>query len=175
MLGVKPNSDLAEIRAAYRTLMRRYHPDADPGGAAAGRARDINVAYSVLSNPDKRASYDESLMEHRRIRFDPPPTIPVSDRRRSRIAPIAAIGFTLVAAGMVVFAVLPAGLEPRRLKASLATQPELIAAAGETIRIRLPRSMAEPAALASDRPSEACPDDAERKVGMACGRVDARP
>lgn len=49
------------IRAAYRALMRRYHPDADPSNEAAQRAQAINAAYSILSDPEKRARYDGSL------------------------------------------------------------------------------------------------------------------
>ena len=71
ILGVTPKAEPAEIRAAYRALMRIYHPDADRSSEAADRARQINAAYSVLNNPERRASYDDSLAEHRRIRFEP--------------------------------------------------------------------------------------------------------
>ncbi len=46
------------IQAAYRALMRRYHPDADPSVEAAERAQAVNAAYAVLGDPDKRARYD---------------------------------------------------------------------------------------------------------------------
>jgi hypothetical protein len=173
MLGVRPNSDLAEIRAAYRALMRRYHPDADSSSGAADRARDINVAYSILSNTEKRASYDESLMEHRRIRFDPP-TMAMAERRRARLAPIAAIGFALVAAGMVVFALSPAGPAPNRSNGPETARRELIAPAGETIRVPLPRRIVKPAAVSQklvaspDRRNGACPDGTSKAEGMAC-------
>ncbi len=50
------------IRAAYRSLMQRFHPDRNPGDpAAATRAAHVAVAYEVLSDPQKRASYDASL------------------------------------------------------------------------------------------------------------------
>ena len=42
------------IRAAYRALMRRYHPDTDRSAEASERARVINAAYAVLSDPDQR-------------------------------------------------------------------------------------------------------------------------
>ena len=58
VLGVMPTAEPAEVRSAYRALMRRFHPDADPGEETAERAREINAAYSVLSNPEKRAAYD---------------------------------------------------------------------------------------------------------------------
>lgn len=60
------------IRAAYRALMRRYHPDADPSSEGAQRAQAINAAYSVLSDPEKRARYDGSLAAQGLIKPDLP-------------------------------------------------------------------------------------------------------
>ena len=60
ILGVTRASEEVVIRAAYRALMRRYHPDADASAEAAERAREINEAYSVLSDPEKRARYEGS-------------------------------------------------------------------------------------------------------------------
>ena len=95
------------IRAAYRALMRRYHPDADPGAEAAERAREINEAYRVLSEPERRASYDDGLKQQSPLKFDPEFRPGHPESRRARIAPLAAIGFAAVAAGMVAFAVSP--------------------------------------------------------------------
>ena len=58
-LGVRPDASAAEIRDAYRSLARRYHPDRDP--AAAARMAAINEAYRVLGEPARRAVYDASL------------------------------------------------------------------------------------------------------------------
>lgn len=58
-LGVSPSAESAAIRAAYRRLMRHYHPDANPDPEAHKRAQSITAAYSVLRNPAKRARYDE--------------------------------------------------------------------------------------------------------------------
>lgn len=50
------------IRAAYRSLMQRHHPDRHPGdAAAAARAASITQAYEVLSDPGRRTAYDQSL------------------------------------------------------------------------------------------------------------------
>jgi hypothetical protein len=57
-LGVSPAADPAAIRAAYRALMRRYHPDANSDPDAQARAREITAAFSVLGNPARRAAYD---------------------------------------------------------------------------------------------------------------------
>ncbi|MBN1366367.1 MAG: DnaJ domain-containing protein [Dehalococcoidales bacterium] len=60
ILGISPNAGLAEIRFAYRRLALEYHPDRnqdDP--AATEKMREINEAYAVLSNPEKRQEYDE--------------------------------------------------------------------------------------------------------------------
>ena len=58
-LGLAPTSEDVVIRAAYRALVRRYHPDANASAAATARTRAINAAYEVLIDPDKRAQYDQ--------------------------------------------------------------------------------------------------------------------
>jgi curved DNA-binding protein CbpA len=61
-LGVSAEAEAASIDAAYKTLMKRYHPDAQRGGAGAdAQAKAINEAYRVLRNPDTRARYDRDL------------------------------------------------------------------------------------------------------------------
>ena len=68
------------IRAAYRALMRRYHPDADPSSEASQRAQAINAAYAVLSDPDKRARYDGSLAAQGLIKPDAPHRLSLARR-----------------------------------------------------------------------------------------------
>jgi curved DNA-binding protein len=59
-LGVSRDAEEDTIRKAYRKLARRYHPDVNPGDEPAEeRFKAIAEAYSVLSDPERRASYDE--------------------------------------------------------------------------------------------------------------------
>lgn len=109
VLGVSPTSEDVVIQAAYRALMRRYHPDADPSSEAAQRAQAINAAYAVLGDPEKRARYDGSLAAQGLIK----PEI-VHSRgflRRLLPGPAGMVGLTaLVAAGAVLVFSPPIGI-----------------------------------------------------------------
>jgi|GEM_PF-1688638 curved DNA-binding protein CbpA len=61
LLGVKPSATQAEIRAAFRKLILKYHPDRNPDPAAAEYARVLNEAHTVLADKRKRQLYDEWL------------------------------------------------------------------------------------------------------------------
>jgi DnaJ-class molecular chaperone len=59
-LGVTKSATDKEIKAAFRKLARKYHPDVNPGDKAAeARFKEINEANEVLGDPDKRKKYDE--------------------------------------------------------------------------------------------------------------------
>lgn len=57
-LGVEKTATDAEIKKAFRTLARQYHPDANSSPDAEERFKKISEAYEVLSDPDKRSKYD---------------------------------------------------------------------------------------------------------------------
>ena len=60
VLGVSKNATADEIKKAYRKLARKYHPDLNPGDKKAeARFKEINEAQEVLSDPEKRAKYDQ--------------------------------------------------------------------------------------------------------------------
>ncbi|HHY76357.1 MAG TPA: molecular chaperone DnaJ [Firmicutes bacterium] len=59
ILGVPKNATQEEIKRAFRQLAKKHHPDANPGDKEAeARFKEINEAYEVLSDPQKRANYD---------------------------------------------------------------------------------------------------------------------
>jgi len=59
VLGVERNADEKEIKKAFRKLAQQYHPDKNPGDKAAeAKFKEINEAYTVLSDADKRSKYD---------------------------------------------------------------------------------------------------------------------
>lgn len=59
VLGVQRNASDKEIKKAYRSLARKYHPDVCKEPGAEERFKEINEAYSVLSDSQKRAQYDQ--------------------------------------------------------------------------------------------------------------------
>ncbi|XP_066314079.1 chaperone protein dnaJ 20, chloroplastic-like [Miscanthus floridulus] len=64
LLGISADGSPDEVRAAYRRLALKYHPDVSPPGAAAENTRrfiEVQEAYETLSDPSRRDSYDRAL------------------------------------------------------------------------------------------------------------------
>lgn len=58
VLGVPKDASLDQIKKAYRELALKYHPDRNKSKDAESKFKEINAAYAVLSNPQKRSEYD---------------------------------------------------------------------------------------------------------------------
>src|SRR3972149_1057163 len=58
-LGVSKNASSDEIKRAYRKLAHQYHPDKNTSHTDGVRFKEINEAYQILSDPQKRAQYDQ--------------------------------------------------------------------------------------------------------------------
>lgn len=59
ILGVNKNASDAEIKSAYRQMAKKYHPDINKTAEAAEKFKEVNEAYSVLSDSTKKANYDQ--------------------------------------------------------------------------------------------------------------------
>ena len=59
ILGVSRSASPDELKAAFRSLARKYHPDVNKEPDAEERFKEINEAYAVLSDPAKRQAYDQ--------------------------------------------------------------------------------------------------------------------
>ena len=94
ILGVSPAAEDVVIGAAYRALIRHYHPDTNPDPAAQARAREITAAYAVLRDPASRAEYDA-----RRSAADDFWDVEVTPRRPP---PMRATGIALAALAVVL-------------------------------------------------------------------------
>ena len=58
LLRISPNATQEEIRLAFRQMARTYHPDINNAPDAEAKFREINEAYEILADPEKRKSYD---------------------------------------------------------------------------------------------------------------------
>jgi curved DNA-binding protein len=73
-LGVAREATADEIKKAFRKLARKYHPDVSKLPDAEARMKEVNEAFAVLSDPEKRAAYDQLGRGHRPGEaFRPPP------------------------------------------------------------------------------------------------------
>ncbi len=74
ILGVKRGAGADEMKRAYRKLARKYHPDVSKEKNAESKFKEVQEAYEVLRDPDKRAAYDQLGHDFRNgQQFRPPP------------------------------------------------------------------------------------------------------
>ena len=59
ILGVGKNASADEIKSAYRKLAKQYHPDLNKTPEAQNKFKEINEAYEVLGDPQKKSNYDQ--------------------------------------------------------------------------------------------------------------------
>lgn len=84
-LGVPVTASEKEIRAAFRRLARRYHPDVNPGDPRAAELfKRVKAAYEILADPQERRRYDERRARRMRVPSTPRP----STLRRARREPV---------------------------------------------------------------------------------------
>ncbi|HAT31167.1 MAG TPA: cytochrome C biogenesis protein [Janthinobacterium sp.] len=76
-LGIEKTASEADIKKAYRKLIRKYHPDVSKEADADKRTKELNEAYGVLGEAEKRAAYDDLGRQQAAGReFRPPPDWP---------------------------------------------------------------------------------------------------
>lgn len=98
VLGIPMDADDQVIRAAFRSLVRRYHPDAGEG-ASPEKFRLLVEAYETLSDPIRRRNYDRSLRPARPRMHIPVgplgvPAEPLQGRHRRPVTIRATVGFS---------------------------------------------------------------------------------
>lgn len=72
-LGVERTATADAIKAAYRKLARKYHPDVSKEAGAEEKFKEVSEAYETLKDPEKRAAYDELGRHPEGEQFRPPP------------------------------------------------------------------------------------------------------
>ena len=70
VLGISKSASADEIKKAYRGLAKKYHPDMNPGDKdAEAKFKEVNEAYAVLSDPEKKQIYDHIYSVNFKLAF----------------------------------------------------------------------------------------------------------
>jgi curved DNA-binding protein CbpA len=129
VLNVSSGAEPVVIEAAYRALMKRYHPDqAGPGEASAANAAEINEAFAVLRSAERRAEYDrrERAIQQQAIRVAIQPAAPPpAARGGSLFAWSGWIVAMIVGVGFAMLATRPGGLAASVSRADAARVADL--------------------------------------------------
>ena len=68
ILGITEDATIVQIKTAYRTQALKWHPDRNPGVDTSEKMKEINEAYSILSNPESKARYDKEYAAFKSFR-----------------------------------------------------------------------------------------------------------
>ena len=112
-LGVEENASEEDIKKAYRKLSLKYHPDKNPGDDFfEARFREIQEAYEMLNEPEKRRIYDENLAHQQRsYRPNLPPSIRTFSANKIRVQKGEEVIINWHTNNADVVKILPFGLE----------------------------------------------------------------
>ncbi|WP_223609317.1 J domain-containing protein [Chryseobacterium sp. OSA05B] len=112
-LGISPDASEEDIKKAYRKLSLKYHPDKnDNDDFFAGRFREIQEAYEILSDSGSRRTYDQNLENHQKsFRYNTPPSIKTFTANKIHAKKGEEIIINWQTSNADVVKVLPFGLE----------------------------------------------------------------
>ena len=132
-LGISPLAESEVITAAYKALMRKYHPDASCGSDTVHQAQALNEAYRCLRNPARRSAYDALRASKVASPFPRPPRPPrpspphrrtPSSREPKHVGKSPALAFVRTVLGVVIAATFVSaiwGATDREESAALST------------------------------------------------------
>jgi len=95
-LGVARDANADQIKAAYRKLARKYHPDVSKEAGAEEKFKEVSEAYETLNDPERRLVYDRALQRARVSSPQTPARVIEPLSNRVTVEPITSARFTSV-------------------------------------------------------------------------------